>query len=229
MKAVLLIPMVGPMQSWGTRSRFQERDTEREPSKSGVIGLLCAALGRDRAKPLDDLRGLKMGVRVDQEGHLRKDFHTTQDVIVASGKGWENQISNRYYLADAAFLVGLEGEEDLLRLLHAALANPIWPVFLGRKAHIPSLPPYLPDGLREGADLSSALRDYPLLVSSKKKEKIRLVLESPTLTHESRMDSPISLTFGRREFRERFVRTEFLPVEAFPQKEDDNVSFGNSA
>nr|WP_208597066.1 CRISPR-associated protein Cas5 [Syntrophobacter fumaroxidans] len=43
MKGTLLMACVGPMQAWGTRSRFQERDTEREPSKSGVVGLLCAA------------------------------------------------------------------------------------------------------------------------------------------------------------------------------------------
>ena len=58
MNGVLLIPCVGPMQSWGTRSRFQERDTEREPSKSGIIGLLCAALGRDRNESVDDLADL---------------------------------------------------------------------------------------------------------------------------------------------------------------------------
>ena len=51
----LLMRLAGPMQSWGTGSRFDERDTQLEPSKSGVVGLLCAALGRDRAEPVDDL------------------------------------------------------------------------------------------------------------------------------------------------------------------------------
>ena len=51
---VLLMRLAGPMQSWGTRSRFGNRDTGLEPSRSGVIGLLCAALGRPRAEPLDD-------------------------------------------------------------------------------------------------------------------------------------------------------------------------------
>jgi CRISPR system Cascade subunit CasD len=71
MNGVLLIPCVGPMQSWGTRSRFQERDTEREPSKSGLIGLICAALGRDRNETVEDLAALKMAVRVDREGKLQ--------------------------------------------------------------------------------------------------------------------------------------------------------------
>ena len=84
--ATLLIPLVGPMQSWGTRSRFDHRDTEREPSKSGVIGLVCAAIGRDRNEPIDDLRMLRMGVRCDREGKLAKDFQTAQNVATAGGR-----------------------------------------------------------------------------------------------------------------------------------------------
>ena len=52
--SVLLMRLAGPMQSWGTRSRFSNRDTGLEPSRSGVIGLLCAALGRPREESLDD-------------------------------------------------------------------------------------------------------------------------------------------------------------------------------
>lgn len=223
MNAVLLIPLVGPMQSWGTRSRFQERDTEREPSKSGVIGMLCAALGRDRSEPVDDLAALKMGVRVDQEGLLRKDFQTVQNVVVASGNGWEDQISNRHYLSDAAFLVGLEGNGDILRLFHEALAKPVWSLSLGRKSYVPSIPPFLPNGLKEGKNLHTALIDYPLLFRTNKQEKIRMVLETSTVTHESRMDTPVSFALGQREFRERFVQTEFVTVDLFTLKEGDDV------
>jgi CRISPR system Cascade subunit CasD len=42
----LLLRMRAPMMSWGDHSRFTIRDTRREPTKSAVIGLLCAALGR---------------------------------------------------------------------------------------------------------------------------------------------------------------------------------------
>jgi len=33
-----------PLQSWGFASRFQRRTTGLHPTKSGVVGLLCAAL-----------------------------------------------------------------------------------------------------------------------------------------------------------------------------------------
>ena len=47
--STLLLRLAGPMQSWGTDSKFDERRTGREPSKSGVIGLVAAALGIARA------------------------------------------------------------------------------------------------------------------------------------------------------------------------------------
>ena len=234
MKGVLLIACVGPMQSWGTRSRFQERDTEREPSKSGIVGMLCAALGRDREEPVEDLAALMMGVRVDREGIIAKDFQTAENVAVASGGSPNSLISNRYYLANAAFLVGLEGDVLLLEKLHVALANPKWPVFLGRKSYVSSAPSYLADGLVRDRNLRNALTEYPLLISDKETDfrkrkikennddgRVRLVLESATPTHETRRDHPVSYSLGRRMFRERFVVTEYLDLASCGGKGDD--------
>jgi len=44
--SVLLLRLAGPLQSWGDSSRFATRGTRREPTKSGVIGMVAAALGR---------------------------------------------------------------------------------------------------------------------------------------------------------------------------------------
>ena len=71
----LLLRLVGPMQSWGTTSRFDERDTQLEPSKSGVLGLICAALGRDRSEPVEDLAALRMG----DGGQASQHRHAEQD------------------------------------------------------------------------------------------------------------------------------------------------------
>ena len=159
----LLLRMAGPMQSWGVQSRFGVRDTGREPSKSGVVGLICAALGRPRSSPLDDLVALKMGVRVDREGSLEVDYHTAQNVRKASGGIKNTELSNRYYLADAAFLVGLESEDlGLLIKMHKALRNPHWLLYLGRKAFVPSPPVYLPDGLKEGESITSIINQFGL-------------------------------------------------------------------
>ncbi|VAW35188.1 hypothetical protein MNBD_CHLOROFLEXI01-3203, partial [hydrothermal vent metagenome] len=63
----LLLRCVAPLQSWDTQSNFGVRTSGREPSKSGIVGLLCAALGRPRTEPVADLAALQMGVRVDRE------------------------------------------------------------------------------------------------------------------------------------------------------------------
>ena len=91
MPNILLLRLRGPMQSWGVSSRFSIRDTGKEPSKSGIVGLLCAALGisRDDANinnpQFEKLTRLKMGVRVLSEGVMQKDYHTAQNVAKADG------------------------------------------------------------------------------------------------------------------------------------------------
>lgn len=233
MNGVLLIPCVGPMQSWGARSRFQERDTEREPTKSGIVGMLCAALGRDRSESVDDLAALLMGVRVDREGKLAKDFQTAQNVAVASGGSPQDLLSNRYYLSDAAFLVGLEGSLTLLRELHVALKKPVWPLFLGRKSYVHSEPPYLSDGLLAGASLREALCDRPLMSSTVELKRriegrgdggrVRLVFESSEPTPEMRNDQPRSFALGKRSFGQRYVSTATESIETFPPKGGEDV------
>ena len=53
--ATLLLRLAAPLQAWGADSKFETRKTGREPTKSGVIGLLAAALGlrRDETEPLN--------------------------------------------------------------------------------------------------------------------------------------------------------------------------------
>jgi len=206
----LLLRLSGPMQSWGTQSRFRVRDTGLEPSKSGVIGLLCAALGRPRSAPITDLAALHMGVRVDREGVLTYDFHTAQEVLKASGGIKDTEVSRRYYLADARFLVGLEGDDlGLLQELHAALRDPRWPLYLGRKAFVPGEPVWLADGLLPNETLKEALETYPWLGCDPEKypDQVRLVLEDPGGA-EVRPDQPLS--FAERRFAPRRVTTRFI-------------------
>jgi CRISPR system Cascade subunit CasD len=207
----LLIRLEGPMQSWGLSSRFTERGTAREPTKSGVIGLIAAAMGRDRSMPLDDLAAIKMSVRVEREGVIRKDFHTALDVPKANNNKNETSISNRYYLADACFLVGLEGPSELLINIRDAILNPVWPIYLGRKAFPPSSPIVIERELiAEPAEM--VLRNYQW--SGRKGErcpaKLRAIFECGADEGVVQMDVPIS--FEKRTFLPRFVRTEYITL-----------------
>ena len=156
----LLIPLIGPMQSWGSRSRFDDRDTNMAPTKSAVLGLICSALGRQREEPMDDLTALRFGVRVDEPGRPFTDFQTAQDVVHADGKNKSTVTSTRHYLAGARFLAGLESENiGLLAEIETALRSPRYTLSLGRKSYPLSLPPYFPDGsIRKNVTLEEALR-----------------------------------------------------------------------
>ncbi len=211
--STLLLCLSGPMQSWGVQSKFDVRDTGLEPSKSGVIGLLCAALGLPRDANMDPFNVLRMGVRLDRPGLLARDYHTAgkSGFYRASGTVERKQLitSTRYYLADACFLVGLEGDPDLLRQCHHALRDPVWPLFLGRKAFVPGVPIWLPDGFRQDQELEDALQAYPLLIQATTEDRIRLVLDDPS-GEAVRPDVPLS--FADRRFTIRHVRTTFIPL-----------------
>jgi CRISPR system Cascade subunit CasD len=235
---VLLLRLAGPMQSWGTQSRFTQRDTGLEPSRSGVIGLLCAGLGRPRNEPLDDFRPLRMGVRVDREGRLMRDYQTaggehslgsmlgvyTQGrnrglprpygVVKADGSGVGTVVSERFYLADADFLVGLEGERPFLERLYAALQLPVWPLYLGRKAFVPAQPVAVGVG---GGELAGVLKSRPWR-KRRPSEKaptqpLRYVLDEHYGAGEPRNDVPLSFLSRDRRFGVRHVKIAYHELQ----------------
>jgi CRISPR system Cascade subunit CasD len=225
--SVLLLRLAGPMQSWGTRSRFGQRDTGAEPSRSGVVGLLCAALGRPREEPLDDFAPLRMAVRVDRPGRLMRDYHTAQEVRRADPtKGnQETVLSERFYLADADFLVGLRGDDrGFLERLDAALRKPVWQLCLGRKAFVPGVP--VAAGVRDG-ELPAVLQSEPWVKRwawEEPPEKLRYVREEQFGEREPRYDVPVSFASHDRRFALRHVAVEYRDLlPEFVREPDSEV------
>ena len=145
----LLLRLAAPLQAWGSGSKFSRRTTNREPTKSGVIGLVAAALGYGRNDSPEELSRLDFAVRIDQPGRIVKDFHTAHTF---GEKKQTSFISDRYYLSDAIFLVGLAGPRDLLERIEDALRNPVFPIALGRRSCPPAQPLVLriaPKSLRD--------------------------------------------------------------------------------
>lgn len=223
--STLLLRLVGPMQAWGVQSHFTIRGTGLEPSKSGVVGLLCAAMGTDRddAGRMLPIAALRMGVRADREGLVKCDYHTAGKggYLKANGdiEGKLLIVSHRYYLADAAFLVGMEGDNTLLAQLQHALRHPVWPLFLGRKAFVPGEPVALKDdeALHPGDDLEKALRAHPRLRPKRDKweaDNVRVVIEDER-GEATRPDQPLSFSKGARKFGLRRVRVDLwdMPVQ----------------
>lgn len=166
-KPVLLLRLEGPLQSWGSRSRWDVRDTASEPTKSGVIGLLGCALGY----PMQDSRleqldaALRFGVRVEHPGRVLIDYQTITDFLPSADGRFKHSgtamgvaidklrqdpdvkpttiQSPRAYIEDGSFLVALEAAENGDQLLDEcvhSIQQPRWPLFLGRKACIPTRP-----------------------------------------------------------------------------------------
>lgn len=217
----LLIPLIGPMQSWGHRSRFDDRDTGLEPTRSGVIGMICAAMGIARDGDLSRFNKLRMGVRVDAPGRVMVDYHTAKDVMKANGEvDRKNAVtSQRHYLSDARFLVGLESNDmSLLEDIEDGLQHPIWPLFLGRKSFVPSVPVYLHDGsIKTNIELEQALDEYPFRYLQKWEKKIReplrVVLETARADFGDLTRNDVPLSFDKRDFGLRQVRTDWIEAD----------------
>jgi CRISPR system Cascade subunit CasD len=205
---VLLLRLEGPMQAWGLARRFPDRDTALEPTLSGVVGLLGAALGRDRSEDISDLAALRMGVRVDREGTRFRDFQTADGGKSGRpGRPGEMVLSNAWYLSGASFLAGLEGDAALLGACDQALGQPRWPLCLGRRSCSPSVP--IRAGLREGPLLAVLCRE-PWPFEAEDPPQLRLVVTAAE--GEPRMDVPLSFAEGDRRFGLRHVRHDHTPA-----------------
>ncbi|SET13615.1 type I-E CRISPR-associated protein Cas5/CasD [Thorsellia anophelis] len=162
----LLLWLEGPLQSWGHDSLFGRRDTLNFPTKSGIMGIICAALGaggsqEDLLAEFADLDLQIIGFAKKNESGskisippLMCDFHMigsgydstdpwqnllipkTNDAKKAVGGG--TKITYRYYLQDSVFAAFLAIPEHLKLKLIEALKNPVWDLFLGRKNCIPT-------------------------------------------------------------------------------------------
>ncbi len=151
--AYLALLLDAPLQSWGYQSKFDRRTSFSQPTRSGILGLLCAALGIDRGDiaRLAELAELKLtAYTLGYQGRL-VDFHTV-------GGGWDKKrhrrnivpkadggvgatvVTRREYLQASRFGVVVCGSRDQLALIGEALENPRWGVWLGRKSCIPAAP-----------------------------------------------------------------------------------------
>ena len=185
-QAVLVLRLAAPLQSWGSPSRYNHRNTQAQPTKSGVLGLLAAAEGRNRTAPLTDLLGLQLGVRVDQPGIPLRDYHTVSDhrglpmpaaKVDARGKQKKTSpakytgVTQRSYLQDAVFVAALRGPAPFLEGLEHAVRHPVFPLSLGRRACPPTGPVSL--GLLPDAELPHVLTDVPWQASRHHRRQIR--------------------------------------------------------
>lgn len=166
MNPYILLWFEAPLQSWGHDSKFGKRDSLDFPTKSGVLGLLCCALGAGGeqkewlAKWADEDMQVEAYVRKDKNGNPLTRIPMLRDFqMIGSGYNKQNAFENlmipktsdgsnsvgegtkltyRYYLQDMTFAIALQGEEQELQRISHALQNPVWDLYLGRKNCVPT-------------------------------------------------------------------------------------------
>lgn len=223
--SVLLLRLEGPLQAWSAQGKLGVRDTEREPTKSGVIGLVGAAMGmpRDDDESLAALATLRMAVRVDRAGTLLHDYHTAGGgvfrgepyQVFGTGKG-DAVPTHRYYLQHASFVTALEGDASLISRLADALASPRYPLFLGRRSCPPSVPPFLGivSGDRRTALATASLAEEP------DPPPYRMIIDADGREGDTRYDVPLSFAAAERRYGRRYVTTEWLEAPTAVKQED---------
>lgn len=211
--ACLVLRLEGPLQSWGFEDRFSRRKTGTLPTKSGLLGLCCAALGAARGSErehewLPRLNTLQCLIIVlprhgkDKPLAVRRmeDYHTVQNTRTADGKIKKTHITHRTYLNDASFAVLLTGKKTTLQELAAALQDPIWGLWLGRKACIPSAPVFHGLHETEAAALATVIGVAPLTTFTRQHEVNNYADGTDTF-----QDSPITFA-DPRQFSPRRVK-----------------------
>lgn len=172
MKTILL-KFAGPLQAWGTGSHFEKRHTDRYPSKSAVLGMIAAGFGYRRDdEHIEKLNELHFAVRIDQPGHILRDYHTAHRYKPkAEITEWTDSssldrtyVTERYYLEDAVFVaaVGSENEEWMTEI-ETAIRNPYFSLYLGRRS-LPVTEDLFLTATDE--DVITALKTYPWQAAS---------------------------------------------------------------
>jgi len=152
----LALCLAGQLQSWSLTPRICNRSfitTNEYPTKSGIVGLLCAAKGikKDDTVNIKKLAELKQTILILKSGSILIDFHTiggghdpeeAENLLYNSIGAIRKDpiVTNRSYLEDAAFGVIIEGESSVISNIETALRNPKWLLYLGRKSCTPACP-----------------------------------------------------------------------------------------
>ncbi|MGL4204657.1 type I-E CRISPR-associated protein Cas5/CasD [Aeromonas popoffii] len=226
----LLLWLEGPLQSWGHDSRFGRRDTLHFPTKSGVLGMVCAALGAGgpQTSLLARFADLDMQVHSFARRHkngepaprepLLRDFHMVgsgyddkdpwQSLLIpktSEGKkpnGAGTKMTYRYYLQDQAFAVLLQVPADLLTEVAQALQNPVWDLSLGRKTCVPT--EFIFQG--QFANRDDALAAALNLAEQKQRTRDFMVIQGATEGGELLTLNDVPLQFGQhKRYRDRQV------------------------
>ncbi len=214
----------GPLQAWGADSKFGLRSSLLFPTKSGIYGVLLAAMGRggEQVELLESLSACKTRI-LSYEKHTKTSLMTDYHVV---GNGyddkdvWQNlmipkkrdggkavgggvKLTYRQYLQDAVFGVIQEVPDDISDELINALQNPVWPIYLGRKSCVPSFPVFA-GAFDAKEDAESKLED----IRNQKGYQKGFIVEDGAYPDDGAVQdlNDVPICFGpRKKYRDRYI------------------------
>lgn len=177
-----ILHLQGPMMSYADTGFGQLREQGAAPSRSAVIGIIAAGMGIERGnrRLLDLHQGLRVHTACALPGALLTDYHT---VLTAGYKDYdETQLRRegaegnptltwRSYHLDAHFTALVESsDEGLIAQCRAALMDPVFIGYLGRRSCVPTIP--LRPEPAEGNSIEEALRSSVKTARNRRQQSV---------------------------------------------------------
>jgi len=149
------------MSAYGLQTFDVHRKINHFPTRSGIIGLLGAALGitRENHAQLYDLsKQLKIAVQVNQAGQKIVDYHTVQNFRSPMGKIQKGtKPTYREYWCDSEYSFAITAEEAVIDQLSKYVEFPVFTLFQGRKSCPLTRPLF--DSIVDNANPANALKE----------------------------------------------------------------------
>ena len=230
----------GPLQSWGYDSRYGRRDTLNFPTKSGVLGLICSALGKGGKQNefLAEFAQLDMQVlafplnKVNQPAAMAPvllDFQMVgsgyddadpwQSLLIpktSEGKkavGGGTKMTYRHYLQDMAFGVLMQVPATYADDISNALIAPVWDLSLGRKNCVPT------EFIYQGSfSCSQKAKNQTMVLAQDKKRSLSFTVAQGATIDQEFIDgcevltlNDVPLQFGeQKRYRDRQVTIHYF-------------------
>ena len=207
-----------PMVSFGVDSKFDRRDTLTFPSRSVVTGLVAAAMGiprddRARLAELADLDVVSV-VFLKSPGRIEEDYNTvgggyekTHAKFIpakADGKPRGPVQTWRYFISGSRSAAVVSGDPALIDRIAAALRDPVWGGWIGRKCCIPATPVF--QGVFPSEE--DALGKLRALAGCGDSDAIQLFRECALTDPEAALYPDVPLDFAGRSFAPRALKEE---------------------
>jgi CRISPR system Cascade subunit CasD len=220
----LYLRLAAPVITWGgSRVTPRRVDTAKVPTRTALEGMLAGCLGVPRGDQYPEwLSGLIISARQEHAPRVATDFQTVGAGVnsvdyldrmarMTGGKGPARKdllpqvdpqgnafIINRQHLQDTEFLVsirpGAGQDPGLVDTLYAAVHDPVFSPYLGRKANVPTFPFLM------GVGEASLLTEAPVIRRRRDADTREVTLYPISHTTETGTTLPGIPTLAKQEW-----------------------------